>query len=152
MLAKSKKAKGKRLENFVSKRLDKIFVYSYRRADSGSGKFHKEDVTLPSNIPIFIECKKHAKENIKGWWKQTIEGCPVSKMPVLVYELDRWREPMVLCRFSDILWLLSGGSRVKMPLHIHMNWYEFEQLLWDKYKPEERKNVLKLSKKSPVKY
>lgn len=156
MLQKSRNQKGKKLENFVAKRLSPIFAYAYRRRDSGSGKYRKEDVSLPHHVPLSIECKKHAKKDLRRWWLQTLEGCAKSKMPVLVYELDYQPEPLVVMRFMDLMGLIAGGSKppenIDINVHVTIPWYEFEQVLWQVYKPGEKKQVLHLSKLSPMRY
>ena len=93
MLVKSKKAKGRALEGFVAKAFRDVFGYAYARADSGSGKFQKEDVTIPHEVPLFIEVKNQAKLSLKSWWFQTTYHCPVDKLPVLVYKLNYQKEP-----------------------------------------------------------
>ena len=103
MLNHSRKQKGKRLEKLVASTFADIFPFAYSRADSGSGKMHKEDVTLPLNVPLHIECKNQATIDLKGWWSQTMEGCPAYKFPVLIYKLDFQQKPSVVMRMSDVL-------------------------------------------------
>lgn len=108
MLPKSAKQKGKRLEKLVAKELKKIFSFVYSRADSGSGKYHKEDITLPDYVPLSIECKNQAELQIESWFKKTELNCPSSKYPVLIYKQNYQREPKVVMRISDFLNFLSG--------------------------------------------
>jgi hypothetical protein len=136
MLTKSKKQKGKWLEKLVAKKFKEITPYVYSRADSGSGKFHKEDVTLPDNLPFFIECKNQAEINIKQWWKETIDGCPAGKFPILIYKQNYQREPTVVTTFFN---LLSYISRVKelpednsLQFLIHLNFTDFINLIKSK--------------------
>ena len=111
MLPKTKKQKGKRFEKYVAKELKKVLGFVYARADSGSGKEHKEDITLPDYVGIYIECKNHAKKDLKRWWSQTVEGCPDSKIPILVYRLNYQKEPTVVMSAIDFLDFLSGEWR-----------------------------------------
>lgn len=106
MDTKTRKQKGKRLEKYVAKEFKKYFDYTYSRADSGSGKFQKEDVTLPDYVPLFIECKNHNVKSLKRWWKQTLDGCPPSKYPVLIYKLPYFEE-RVYMKMSDAIGFVS---------------------------------------------
>ena len=110
MLPKSKKQKGKRLEKYVTKELKKVFDFVYSRADSGSGKFHKEDITLPDYVPLSIECKNQAELKIETWFRKMEENCPADKYPVLIYKTD-YQEPKVVMRISDFLNFLSGSKQ-----------------------------------------
>lgn len=110
MLVKSKKAKGKALEKFVAKAFRDVFGYAYARADSGSGKFQKEDVTIPHEVPLFIEVKNQAKLSLKSWWHQTTYHCPVDKLPVLVYKLDYQKEPTVVMTASGFFQMVKNAK------------------------------------------
>ena len=107
MLPKSKKQKGKRLEKYIAKELKKVFDFVYSRADSGSGKFHKEDITLPDYVPLSIECKNQAEPKIETWFRKMEENCPENKYPVLIYKTN-YQEPKVVMRLSHLLNFLSG--------------------------------------------
>jgi hypothetical protein len=129
MLNSSKKQKGKRLEKFVAGELAKVFSYAYSRADSGSGKFAKEDVTLPKGIPLFIECKNQADLELMTWWRQTLEGCPASKYPVLIYRLNFQKVPTVYLRFGDLLSMMSGKKVDTFQFNISLSFDDFLQVL-----------------------
>ena len=125
MLNRSKKQKGKLLEKFVADELSKIFAFAYSRADSGSGLHHKEDVSLPANVPLFIECKNQAELSLKEWWDNTKDGCPASKYPVLVYKLNYQKEPTVVMRFCDMIDFLSGRQTTYDPSMYFLNSFKF---------------------------
>lgn len=108
MLPKSKKAKGKQLEKYVAKKFSEIYSFAYARADSGSGKHKKEDVTLPDSAPFFIECKNQAEARVSEWWKQTIYHCPQDKIPVLVYKLNYQKNSTVVMTLGDLVRVISG--------------------------------------------
>lgn len=112
MLIKNKKQKGKLLEKFVANELKKIFYFVYSRADSGSGKYHKEDITLPDNIPLFIECKNHAEPRIDEWFKDILKKCPDNKYPVLIYKKN-YQKPKVVMYFNDMIDFLSNTGKVE---------------------------------------
>ena len=136
MLPKSKKRKGKQLEKMVAKELDKIFSYAYSRADSGSGKEHKEDVTLPPEVPLFIECKNHSKEKFSEWWGQLERGCTIGKYPVLIYKLP-YKQPQVQMYLNDLIGLMTkqkvtsfGTVKITMPFDGFV--FVLKQLFHDK--------------------
>lgn len=106
MFVSSRRQKGRKLEKFVAEKLEKIYPFAYSRADSGAGKFHKEDITLPSYIPLHLECKNHAQLHLKDWWGQTLKGCPANKIPVLIYKLP-FQDPMVYWQLDDMLGFLA---------------------------------------------
>lgn len=108
MLPKSKKAKGKQLEKYVAKKLNEIYSFAYARADSGSGKYKKEDVTLPDSAPFFIECKNQAEARVSDWWKQTVYHCPEDKIPVLIYKLNYQKNPLVVMTLGDLVRVVGG--------------------------------------------
>jgi hypothetical protein len=127
MLPKSKKQKGKHLEKWVAGELKKIFGFVYSRADSGSGKFHKEDITLPDEIPFHIECKNQKDKNLKEWWKQTYEACASSKIPVLIYKLNYQKVPTVVMNAADFLDFLSGNFKTRN-VDFMENWKRFSDI------------------------
>lgn len=131
MLVSSKKQKGKLLEKFVSSALEKIYPYAYSRADSGSGKFHKEDVSLPREVPLHIECKNQAELQLETWWKQTVEGCPQYKYPVLIYRLNFQKVPTVYMRFDDLLSYISNQKIEMSPFRfcISLSFNDFLKVL-----------------------
>jgi len=126
MLPKSKKQKGKQLENFVANELRKIDKYAYRRADSGSGLHRKEDVF--TTLPLFIECKNQKELHINDWWKKTIENCPSDKYPILVFKQNYQREPTVCLWLGDLLSLLSK-QKVDLKYKIYLAWSDFFDLI-----------------------
>lgn len=129
MLPKSKKQKGKQLEKMVAKELKKIIPYVYSRADSGSGKFHKEDITLPDKIPFFIECKNQAEPKINEWFKDILKKCPENRIPVLIYK-QNYQKPKVVLYLHNLMDFLSNTS-VKidydsaLKILIEMDFYDF---------------------------
>lgn len=136
MLVSSKKKKGKLLEKFVADQFKDIFTYAYSRADSGSGKFHKEDVSLPREIPLHIECKNQATLDIGGWWRQTLDGCPANKHPVLIYKLP-FHDPQVylyLDALAHVLGLRNEEPGFDYAIPVTLEFKYFKQLLKDKYK------------------
>lgn len=134
MLAKSKRAKGKRLEDFVVTYLKEFDAYVYRRADSGSGLHNKEDVT--TKLPFHIECKNQEATDIKKWWLQTCDGCPESKYPVLIYKKSYQREPIVYMMLSDVISYMSDIKVNTFKIGISMVFSDFTSLIREKCKSQ----------------
>lgn len=135
MLNSSRKAKGKRLEDFVVKALKEIDPTCYRRADSGSGRDNKEDVTTV--LPLHIECKNQEVKNVNKWWKQTCDSCPEDKFPILVYKKNFQREPIVLMCFDDLCALQTNIKRKNYVYRIEqfliqLKFSDFIKILKDK--------------------
>jgi len=133
MLAKSKKQKGKRLEKYVASKLSKIFRFAYSRADSGSGKYQKEDVSLPDDIPLFIECKNQAELSLKNWWNQTTFHCPHSKYPILIYKLNYQKEPTVVTNLISLIKILREVKDDMTELKLSMSFGDFLDLVKSAY-------------------
>lgn len=131
MLGKSKKAKGKRLEDLVVDYLKEFDEYAYRRKDSGSGLHKKEDVT--TKLPFHIECKNQEVINIKKWWVQTCDGCPQNKYPVLIYKKNYQREPIVYMMLSDLISYMSDVKVTTFKIGISMVIEDFTSLIREKH-------------------
>lgn len=138
MLPRSAKAKGKRLENYVARELAKVDKYAYRRADSGSGRLRKEDVF--TTLPFFIECKNQDTLELNSWWKQTLNGCPTNKLPILIYKRNFEREPTVVTTFFYLLTYISGVEELpednELQFLISFKFNDFVKLLWTKKQSE----------------
>jgi hypothetical protein len=132
--AKSKRAKGKTLEKYVAMELGTLFKYAYSRADSGSGKYNKEDVSLPADVPLHIECKNHAVASVGTWWAQTINGCPSYRFPVLVYRLNYQTLPTVVMRLIDCFEICKGRPKRSTDftpddIRVALSWSDYKILL-----------------------
>lgn len=129
----STRQKGRILQEFIAKAFKKITPYVFSRADSGSGKYHKEDITLPDYIPLHIEAKNRAVADIKNWWKQTLMGCPKSKYPTLIYKLNYQHDATVYMRITDFILLLENRVDLLDDLKISINFTDFMKVLENKY-------------------
>lgn len=136
MLVKSKKAKGKKLEKYVAHHLSKIFKFAYSRADSGSGKYNKEDVSIPDSVPLFIECKNQAKLSLTNWWNQTTFHCPRSKLPILIYRLNYQKEPTVVTNIMSLVKILKNIKEDVTDIKISMSFNDFLALVKSAYDRE----------------
>ena len=97
---KTRKEKGKKLENWISDRImEKGLGIASKSPGSGSGNREKADIV--NSIIIYeretgekrglgIEAKNHKTPHIKDWWNQTLklEIGESNRIPVLVYKLS----------------------------------------------------------------
>lgn len=138
MLGKSRKQKGKDLERFVAKALLEFDKHAYARADSGSGLHRKEDVF--TTLPFFIECKNQAEPSINSWWKQTLDGCPANKLPILIYRLNYQKSPTVVTTYYDLLHFISGVNELPedntLKFLIHFAFEDFISVIREAQKHE----------------
>lgn len=129
----STRQKGRALQEYIANAFKKIHPYVFSRADSGSGKFHKEDVTLPDFIPLHIEAKNWAKGSFREWWFQTMNGCPASKYPVLIYRLNYEKKPTVYMRITDLILFLGDRVDLLDELKARIDFDDFMNLVEKKY-------------------
>ena len=84
-------------------------------------------------IPLHIECKNQAELSLVTWWKQTLEGCPASKFPVLIYRLNYQPKPTVYMALNDFFSWLSDQKITAFDTHISIEFDEFMDLVKNKY-------------------
>lgn len=113
------RAKGDELQEYVAKKIREtgLDLKAKSNPDSGSGTGEKSDIVTDLQIcglNAGIECKNHAKANVKIWWDQTIKLESLGYEPVLAYKLDN--EPMedtkVVLRLDTLLELLQEAQGV----------------------------------------
>jgi hypothetical protein len=100
--------KGKRYERAIAKKLNKFLDANVKRTPNSGGLSLKGDIlTLDTKSPAFPyhwELKNQKSVHIPKWWKQTIDDCPVSKIPLLVYRMNY--DDMISMRLDDFIGLL----------------------------------------------
>ena len=105
MSARSSKAKGRRLQNFVRDALRKIYkTLENDDIKSQTMGMTGEDIVLSpaaqKKIPFSFECKNQEKLNIWKSLEQTEKNAPKSRQPVLIF--TRNQKPVyVTQRFED---------------------------------------------------
>ncbi len=104
--AKSKKAKGVRLELKVADMIAKTLkVTAKKMPKSGQNKGFKSDIY--TELPISIECKNQENWKIHEWWEQCTHDAVLNEeIPVLVMSKNNMKNPKVLLSFSNFLQLL----------------------------------------------
>jgi hypothetical protein len=144
MLPRTKKQKGKQLEKYVANELKKIFKYVYSRADSGSGKLHKEDITILDDIPLFIECKNQAEPKINEWFKDILNKCPDDKYPVLIYKKN-YQKPKVVMYFHNLIDFISKTGKIEcdgvLKFLVEFDFEKFINLLKTTYEPNTKNSL-----------
>jgi hypothetical protein len=108
--------KGKALENEVAKLLKKkLGARVSRDKRSGAGSHQKMDLNdYFQDTPLDIECKNHAVIKIREWWKQTISGASISRIPTLVFQADN--EVLATLRFSDLVDLVAETQQHRVEI------------------------------------
>lgn len=92
MKVSSAKAKGKKLENYVSDQIREkgIDLKAYPSHGSGSGNREKGDIWTSMMIlgqNAGIECKNQSTLKIPEWWRQTKKLESLDREPVLVFKI-----------------------------------------------------------------
>ena len=104
--AKSKKAKGVRLESYIADRFREVLGGVIKRMPkSGALKDFKSDIY--SDLPISIEAKNQETWKVHEWWMQCTKDAGSIAVPVLVVSRNRLKEPLVVLNFEDFLKLLK---------------------------------------------
>jgi len=103
------KEKGKRAERAVAKMINETLNVNCRRTPNSGGLSIKGDIIdiSPDSIAhqFHFEIKDRKSLKINAWWEQTINDCPVNKIPVLIFKLNGHFYTMI--RFEDFLGLLK---------------------------------------------
>ena len=86
------KEKGKRAERAVAKMINETLGTNCRRTPNSGGLSIKGDIIdiSPDSIAhqFHFEIKDRKSLKINAWWEQTINDCPVNKIPVLIFKLN----------------------------------------------------------------
>ena len=94
MKAKSAKAKGNKLENYIADKLRSKGIDKRANRDGASGAGTREKGDIITSASIFgrnlgIEAKNHKVAHIKDWWEQAQKLEVLGREPILVYKLER---------------------------------------------------------------
>ena len=109
--AKSKKAKGVRLENYIAQRIREVLgVVAKRMPKSGALKDFKADIY--TDLPLSIEAKNQETWSIPKWWEQCKKDAK-EKTPVLVISRNRMKEPLAILKFEDLLKFMANSREGK---------------------------------------
>lgn len=108
----SAKAKGRRLQQWVAKRVQELFNLSEKDVVSASGGVSGIDVQLAESArSVFaygVECKSYARIAIYPWWLQCkINATKEGLSPLLVVKGDH-KEPLVVMSWETFETLISN--------------------------------------------
>ncbi len=111
--AKSKKAKGTRLEKYVAKELETILGYYGVRATRTpmSGAIDRFKGDIFTNLPVGIECKNSEKWKPLEWFKQAQRDTSTGNMPMLVMSRNNMKEPKAMLNLNDLIELMDWACR-----------------------------------------
>jgi len=111
MKTASAKAKARRLQDWVTKRLlehySELEEGDVRPAIMGeSGEDVKQSPLARKTLPFSFECKNQEKISIWSALKQAEANCPDGQKPALAFKRNR-SEVYIAMKFDDLLELLS---------------------------------------------
>ncbi len=111
MKTSSAKAKGRRLQDHVVKKLMEHYTQlqpgDIRPAIMGeSGEDIKQSPFARSILPFSIECKNQEKINIWSALEQAEENCPDNQNPAVVFKRNR-SEVYITLKLDDLLEILK---------------------------------------------
>lgn len=105
---RSRKAKGKKLEKEIAKRINETLggygIEAKVMPMSGSIDGWEGDVW--TNMPLSIEAKNQEKINIWDCWEQTENQCNNFKIPLLVFSRN-YHKNLAVLSFEDLLFFLE---------------------------------------------
>lgn len=104
MKAKSAKAKGDRLENWVASELRKQGIDAKRMPGSGSFNHFKSDIY--ANIPYSFECKNQETTKVWEWYEQAKKDAGMNKKPIVVFSRNH-SQPMALLSAYDLIAIIG---------------------------------------------
>jgi len=114
MLAKSKIAKGKVLEQWVCDKFIEtgLDTKAIRVPGSGNGTHLKTDISTSITIgdrTLGIECKNHKIFHAKEFWEQTCKLEKLGYLPVLIYKLEgeQYENAKVVLYLNDFIEMLK---------------------------------------------
>lgn len=113
MKTKSAKAKGRRLQDSVVKKIVEAFPHlsgNVKPAIMGEGGM---DVKLYGSardvFPYAIECKNTEKWSIPEWWTQTERNAGLENLiPCLICSKNRFGQPIVMIEIDEFIKLVKG--------------------------------------------
>ena len=104
-------AKGKRYERKIANYINKVLGTNLKRTPQSGGMELKGDILeINPDSPVYdyhFELKDQKTLAIPRWWRQANSDCPVTKTPVLVFNMKG--EDMVTMSFDDFLGFLIDG-------------------------------------------
>ena len=108
----SRKAKGRKFQQFVRDQLREVYKESLSDGDlesRGMGQAGTDIVMSPlakSVCPFDIEIKNQETWNVPKWWRQAVENTEKDRKTLLVMKKSH-HKPLIVMDFDDFLELIS---------------------------------------------
>lgn len=132
---KSRKQKGKQLEDFIADKLrsKKIDAQALRDGSSGAGTREKGDIITSAQIfgrNLGIEAKNHKTPHIKDWWEQTQKLELLGREPILVYKLEyeQYEDAKAVIYLDTLLDLIKSYQLQSEIKETNKNFYAIKQI------------------------
>lgn len=110
--AKSKKAKGKALENWLASELRRTGADDKARAMPGSGSFTHFKSDIYTKLPYSFECKSQETTKVWEWYVQAQSQAGNMEAPVVVFKRN-YSQPMALLSASDFINMVAEIEDLK---------------------------------------
>lgn len=110
--AKSKKAKGKALENWLASELRRTKSDEKARAMPGSGAFTHFKSDIYTKLPYSFECKSQETTKVWEWYVQAQSQASNMEAPVVVFKRN-YSQPMALLSASDFINMIAEIEDLK---------------------------------------
>ena len=116
MNTRSRKNKGRRLQNRIAEQLATFYNLEYGKDKDFQGREMGQsgtDIRMSkealSSCPFDIETKNQESWNIPSWWKQCKGNCKPDRIPLLIVSKNR-HEDLAILTVEDLFKLLGGDK------------------------------------------
>lgn len=106
MKAKSKKAKGTRLEVLIAKLLRDSGLDKNAKKQPRSGAYSGFEGDIFTDLPFHFEAKNQETWKPLEYWKQAERDCPQNKMPVVVMSKNR-EDAFAFLKLTDLIHIIK---------------------------------------------
>lgn len=106
MKAKSAKAKGARLENWVASELRSSGADKDAKRMPGSGAFQFFKGDIYTKLPYSFECKNQETAKVWDWYEQARRDASGLEKPIVIFSRNH-SQPMALLSAKDLIDLIA---------------------------------------------
>lgn len=110
--AKSRRQKGKNLENWLASELRRTKADEKARAMPGSGSFTHFKSDIYTKLPYSFECKSQETTKVWEWYVQAQSQAGNMEAPVVVFKRN-YSQPMALLSASDFINMVAEIEDLK---------------------------------------
>lgn len=104
--AKTRKAKGTRLENWVAAELRRSGADENAKRMPGSGAFAQFKSDIFTKLPYSIEVKNQETTKVWEWYEQAKRDASGLEKPVVIFSRN-YSEPMALLSAKDLIDMMA---------------------------------------------